>query len=352
MTLSRSFIKNAITTPLDARLMLMAQVVANADGSPRAGVLGSSNPSIVTALGMMEVAIAAAEFVTTKGRADGVSIFANDGTVNVAIGAAPVSNSRIDTIWVKHNDSTTGDANSLPTFGVTPGVAAPSPVKAAIPTGALELATLRVYAGTTAANGGTNTLTNTYAMTAARGGEVPFRTKDALNLWTTAAVGQSAVTLSTGEKWTWSGSSWVLVFRALLPWTPTITGLTIGNGLLRAFYSKRDKVIEVFLEFESGTTTAATGTVTITPPEPIADSSLYRHMGEGFFRFAGANSGAWPAQARQAGGATVNINLLDASGALIVPGSSVNNTFPTGGAWGNAAYLPTFYLHFSYRTAD
>lgn len=209
MTLTRSFIRNAPTTPLDARRMNMAGIVCNADGSPRAGVLGGATTTLVTALATMSVAVAAAEFATSKGRADGVAIFTNDGTVNVAIGAAPASNSRIDVIWVKHNDDTTGDANALPVFGVTAGVAAASPAKPAIPTGALELATLRVYAGTTAANGGANTLVNTFAMTAARGGLVPFRNLAEITLWTNAVVGQQVVALDTGVIYVRSSTAWV-----------------------------------------------------------------------------------------------------------------------------------------------
>lgn len=184
MTLSRSFIRNAPTTPLDARIMNMAEVVANSDGTPRAGVLGGANMSILSTTGTMNIAVAAAEFVTTKGRADGAAIFGNDGVVNVPIAAAPVSNSRITSIWVKHNDDTTGDANALPVFGTTDGAAAPIPTPPAIPTGALELGQLRVYSGTTATNGGANTLTNTYKMTAARGGVVPFRTFVERDAWT------------------------------------------------------------------------------------------------------------------------------------------------------------------------
>lgn len=184
MTLSRSFIRNAPTTPLDARIMNMAELVANADGTPRAGVLGGANMSIVSTTGTMNLAVAAAEFATTKGRSDGVAVFGNDGVVNVPVSAAPVSNSRITTLWVKHNDDTTGDANALPVFGTTDGAAAPIPTPPAIPTGALELAQLRIYSGTTATNGGSNTLTNTYKMTAARGGIVPFRTFVERDAWT------------------------------------------------------------------------------------------------------------------------------------------------------------------------
>lgn len=224
MTLSRSFIRNAPTTPLDARLILMGLVAANADGSPRTGVLGP-NPSLVSTTGTMNLAVAAGEFVTSKGRGDGVAIFANDGTVNVPVSAAPGSNSRIDILYVKHNDDTTGDANALPIFGVAAGAAAASPVKPAIPTGATELAQLRIYAGTTATNGGANVLTNTAQMTAARGGVVPFRAKAELDAWTTAASGQVATDLATGIAYTRSAGAW----RTERPFAP-VEASTAGAG--------------------------------------------------------------------------------------------------------------------------
>ena len=230
MTLTRSFIRNAATTPLDARLMDMAKLVANADGSPRAGVIGGANPSIVSTTATMNVAIAAAEFATTKGKADGVAIFTNDGTVNVPIATAPASNSRIDVVYVKHNDDTTGDPNPNPIFGVAKGVAAASPVKPAIPTGALELATLRIYSGTTATNGGSNTLTNTYQMTATRGGVVPFRTKADLDQWTSAKRGQLAEVIGTDAIYARRESDWGVLghddsgwvsITDFTGWTPT-----------------------------------------------------------------------------------------------------------------------------------
>lgn len=211
MGLSRSFIRNAPTTPLDARLMNMAGIASNGDGSPRVGVIGALTTPLLTPTGTtapMTVNVAAAEFATSRGRADGVSIFANDGPVPVTITAAPISNSRIDAIWVKHNDNTQGDADSLPVFGVTAGTAAAVPVKPAVPTGATELGTIRVYSGTTAANGGSNTTTDTFAMTAARGAAVPFRTKADLDAWT-ARVGQLAVVLSNGSTYVRGTSDWI-----------------------------------------------------------------------------------------------------------------------------------------------
>ena len=80
MTLTRGFIRNAAKTPLDARLADMATITCYADGSPRVGVLGSAAAgAIVATTGTMNVTVAASEFVTSKGKADGVAIFTNDG---------------------------------------------------------------------------------------------------------------------------------------------------------------------------------------------------------------------------------------------------------------------------------
>lgn len=196
MALTKGFVRNAQTSPLDARLMDMGQVVCSQGGAPRTGVLGGNSMSLVTPTASMNVAVAPAEFVQSKGKADGVVIFTNDGTVNVPIPAAPAANSRIDVVYVKHNDDTTGDANATPIFGVLQGAAAASPTKPGpIPTGAIELATVRVYAGTTATNGGSNTVTNTYQMTAMRGGCVIFRTKAEMLAWTDPTNGQEALVL-------------------------------------------------------------------------------------------------------------------------------------------------------------
>jgi hypothetical protein len=209
MALTKGFARNNAKTPLDQRLADMATIVCNADGSPRTGVLGSANPSIVSALATWHFRVQAAEFVTSKGKADGVMIYTNDGVVDVPIAAgAPASNSRIDVLWTKHEDNTTGDAASLPIFGVTSGAAAASPVKPAIPTGAEELATLRAYSGTTGASGGANILTNTYRMTAARGGVVPARTLVELQAWANPVVTQRAEVLANSKPYEYNVGAW------------------------------------------------------------------------------------------------------------------------------------------------
>lgn len=262
MTLTRSFIRNAATTPLDARLMNMASIVADANGNPRTGVLGPIGTNLVTASATMSVNIAAGEFATSRGKGDGVSIFTNDGAVSVAIGAAPVSNSRIDVVWVKHNDDTQGDANSNPVFGVTPGIAAATPDPSPIPTGAEELAQVRIYAGTTATNGGSNTITQTYRMTTARGGTVPFRTKAELDLWTTAPQAQTALVLATGIEYRRLAGVWVDpagggTGTAVVGggWAaPSVLSLTKNNGIATLAFNA------------TAATTRAIGSVVVTIP--------------------------------------------------------------------------------------
>lgn len=353
--LTRSFIRNAATTPLDARLMNMASILPNdSTGNPRVGVLGPLGAPLVIATGTMTVNVVAAEFATSKGKGDGVSIFTNDGTVTgIAIDPAPASNSRIDVVWVKHNDNTTGDANSLPVFGVTTGIAGATPIPSAIPTGALELAQVRIYSGTTATNGAPNTITQTAQYTAARGGTVAFRNKTELDLWTTAAVGQEAINLATGERFSRTlGGAWVLTFRPMQSWAPAVAGLTIGNGLTSYRYGKRDGMIEFVIQIASGSTTAVTGAITIALPEaPVLLAGVFAHIGEGLIRYAGSASGEWPIQGRLAGSSLLSLNMLDASGAFLSVGSNVSNTVPTSGAWSGATLRPTIYLHGSYPAA-
>lgn len=203
MALTRGFIRNAVTTPLDARLMDMSQIVGNSNGSARPGVLDGDGRVLLTALATMHVAVAVADFVTSKSAADGVAIFTNDGVVNVPISAAPASNSRYTIIWVRHQDSTTGDGASTPIFGTSDGAASAGPIEPAIPTGALRLGVLRVWAGTTAANGGANSLVNDYPMTASRGGMVVVRNAIERNAWTNPQRGQRLYQMDTNRIYMW-----------------------------------------------------------------------------------------------------------------------------------------------------
>ena len=255
MTLTKGFVRLAATTALDTRLMDAAQFVRNADGSPRTGVLGGF-PSIVTTTAGMTVNVAAAAFVSTRGVADGVNRETNDGTVAVTIPAAPGSNSRFDLISVKHNDADAGDGSSLPVFVVTSGSAAASPTVPATPTGCEPLATLRIYSGTVATNGGSNVLTNIYRMTAMSGGVVPFRTIAERDLWTSPAPcdGQLAYCIAEDATFEYVDSTvgWVHLLGKPIVSTITFTGIYSGASARVTELGGR-----VFLEGSLAATSAA-----------------------------------------------------------------------------------------------
>lgn len=254
MALTRGMIRNAATTPLDARLMDAARLTQNLDGSVRTGILGTP-ATLVSATGTttpMTVSVAAASIVASKGIGDGAAVYTNDGVTAVTIPAAPGANSRIDVIWTRHQDDTTGDTAGLatPIFGVTSGAANATPTKPAIPTGAVELATLRIYSGTTATNGGTNVLTNTYQMTAAQGGLVPFRTAIDLLAWATAPEGTRALDLATGDIYQRLAGTWFYGGGTVNLVAPSTVGLGSGVTLqaVPGYIAKRGGYVELHLK--------------------------------------------------------------------------------------------------------
>src|SRR5690554_1801249 len=95
--------KLAATDADDTRYALAGLVVANADGSPRGGVLSPVGANLVTATGTMNVSVG--RFQGAAVRDSGVVLLANDGPANVLLDAAPAANSRLDVIWAKQNDA-------------------------------------------------------------------------------------------------------------------------------------------------------------------------------------------------------------------------------------------------------
>lgn len=166
------------TTPLESRLALAALVAEYAPGQPRTGVMTQSidNPAIVGASSSsMVYTVQPCEVVIARAAGDGVYIITVSGTTNVATDPAPATGSRWDILYIKQNDTDKGDPNNLPVLDVVKGTAATSPTKPAAPSGAMVLAEARIYAGTTAASGGSNTLTPTFQWTATRGAPIPVR---------------------------------------------------------------------------------------------------------------------------------------------------------------------------------
>lgn len=238
MATTRGFVTGTVpqpagTTALDTRKADAALLVPDnaATQAPRTGVL-TENPSIVTSdasTAPMRVAVAKAGFATSRGVADGVTKWTNDGSVFVTI-TKPVSNSHYVVVYAKANDAFAGDANSLPVIEVVTGAAAGSPVEPAIPTGAEKLATILVPSTATSSQSAGVVITNVYKMTAMRGGVVPFRTKADLELWTTAAELQLAWIIASKRLAQFVGGLWQ-ASGGVTPFADTaVTAGAIGGG--------------------------------------------------------------------------------------------------------------------------
>jgi hypothetical protein len=202
------------TTPLEARLALAGQIAENSPGVPRAGVLPQSAANLVTATATtapLSYNIAPCNVIISRVAGEGVYTLSLVGTTVANTIAPPASNSRWDLIYVMQNDLEKGDADNGPVVGVINGAAAAAPTKpyASVPAGGFVLAEAQIFSGTTATNGGTNTLANVWAYTALRGHPVICRTLAERNTITSPFIGQRVIRLDrNNHEQTWGGSAW------------------------------------------------------------------------------------------------------------------------------------------------
>lgn len=160
--------------------------------------------------------------------------FISDGTVNATIAASDPSNPRIDLVCAKFNTSATPDGTasnvvtiiSSGTDSSLKGTAAGSPSAPAVPSNYLVLAQVAVAAGATSIVNANLT-----------GRRVFFN-------------------LNWVGKWT--------------EWTPTWSGLTVGNGTTVARYEQLGKTVNFYVVFTFGTTTSVTSFVYVNLPTQIS----------------------------------------------------------------------------------
>lgn len=164
-------------TTVEHRLQLAGQYAESAPGVPRSGVMAQGTTVLVAARGDMSYDIGPCQAVISRTDSEGVYTPTLTGTTNVPTDDAPASNSRWDLIYIKQNDMAKGDADNLAVVGVVKGTAAAAPAKPTgdLPAGALLMAEARIFAGTTATNGGSNTVSQSWRHTAARGAPIPVR---------------------------------------------------------------------------------------------------------------------------------------------------------------------------------
>lgn len=169
---------------IDARRDMSGLFVCNKTTMlPIAGILDRLQDNLVTGnSGSMSVTVHPFNAVLNR---YGALLIQNDGNVNVPLNAAPSANSRIDTVYVKQNEtrSPMSDSSDVPAFGVVKGTAAAVPVAPAVPDGALALAQVLVPAGVSNTAAAGVVITQTYIGAAMKGDMLRVQTsaqRDAL----------------------------------------------------------------------------------------------------------------------------------------------------------------------------
>lgn len=194
---------------LDARRDMSGLFVCdNTTMMPIAGILDRSQDNLVTGNGN-SMAVTVHPFNAVLNRY-GALLIQNDGNVNVPLGAAPSANSRIDTVYVKQNEtrSPMSDTSDVPTFGVVQGTAAAVPVAPEVPTGAVELAQVLLPAGVsnTAASG--VVITQTYIGAAMKGDMLRVQTSAQRDALTTVPEGTLLHNVADNCDYVRKGDKW------------------------------------------------------------------------------------------------------------------------------------------------
>ena len=222
------------TTTLEHRLMLAGLYAENAPGVPRSGVLAQAADLLVVGKTTMSYDIGPAPFVIGRTAQEGVYTPTTTGTTNVTTDAAPGSGSRWDLVWVKQNDTAKGDADNAAVMGVEKGLASATPSKpyGTVPAGAYVLAEAQIFNSTTGTSGGSNTITQVWRHTAARGSRIVIRSADERAEITSPAKGMEILRTdltqagASGVVERWNGATWD--HFGIAGWTTASNGLAAG----------------------------------------------------------------------------------------------------------------------------
>lgn len=198
-----------------ARANLAALVARDASGVVRAGVVPRHTNPLVTARASLGVDVAAFEAILNRA---GALFISNDGTVTVALPAAPSSNSRIDVVHVKQDESVVpySDADNTALLGVVSGTAAASPTAPTVPAGALALAQVLVPSTATTTQSSGVVITPVHPYTGTAGGPVLVRNAAELAAWA-PAPGNLAYQIDAAMALVRVGTEWH-------PARPNVTG--------------------------------------------------------------------------------------------------------------------------------
>lgn len=179
---------------------LAGLIETDTSGVARAGVFPAHLNALVTARSDMNVDIAA--FQAAAVQFGGPVLISNDGTIQLpSVLVSPASGTNYYVVYVKQNESTSPgtDANNNVVAGVTLSTVSFAAARGALPTGALEFATVQMPSGKTATNASGVTITPTFQYTAAEGGVVLLRNQTEQDAWGPA---EGAVAYRIDADWT------------------------------------------------------------------------------------------------------------------------------------------------------
>ncbi|WP_127475048.1 hypothetical protein [Microbacterium sulfonylureivorans] len=135
------------------------------------------------------------------------------------------------------------------------------------------------------------------------------------------------------------GTNWDAIFHDWKSWTPTLTGLSLGNGTRSGKYQQNGRHVHYALRFTAGSTTSASAAFGFSTPVTPADSA-YKHVGTGVWtRAAGI---IYPVQARIPGGSIIYATLGNSAGPIMTA-TNLSNTYPGALANGDALYMQGSY---------
>lgn len=261
------------TQPAEARKSLAGLLMPSSAVGARVGILaGPGNPLRVSGTAGWEYSVNGGPLASSRSDSDGATIPGLDGTtLTPAVSAAPGSGSRYDLIYLVQHDLDNGDADASAVLGVVEGVASGSPVKPAVPAGAVVLAESVVAAGATSTNHANVTITQVLGNTVARGGILPVANqaaRDALAKY----PGLVVYRIDTGVLEKCDGTTWATVVPAqptrgsfsgsISTAAPVIVPHGLGAVPAQVVISKKKTAFSNLFNIERDTTDAANFVVT------------------------------------------------------------------------------------------
>jgi len=204
-----------------------------------------------------------------------------DEDASVAIAASDSTNDRYDIIYVNQEDYQVDGAlvDSEAVLEVATGTPALTPVDPDIPDGALALYRVEVPAGVTTTDAVGVVITPLFDYTAPVG--APLTVNLAADLADVVGPygGMRALDKATGDTWKYVSGQWV-VWERVADFTPSLTGVTIGNGTALGRYQiLGGRLVIVRLVVVLGSSSSVSGAVLDLPTGTIDNSASSTILG-------------------------------------------------------------------------